>query len=322
MSSVGSGARAQVGRLLALVPYLQNRREVPIAQVAADFGVTESRIRKDLNVLWYCGLPGLGMGDLIEIDMESVDGEGVIHLTNAEYLSRPLRLDRIEASALIVALRTLREGAPQDQRDLVDQVLAKIEAAAGETAPVDVRLPRPDGHLADLTEQLRAALASGRQVRLSYYVPSRDEQTSRVVDPIALSSAAGHLYLDAWCHQAQDQRLFRLDRVAEIEVLADPVSATDTAPRDLDDGLFRADDDSVLVTLRLQPAARWVTEYYPVESVAPASDGAIEVTLRAGDPGWLVRLVLRLGGQAVVLDPPELRDQIAAIAQRALEHYR
>ena len=88
-----SGARDQVARLLALVPYIQARREVGLAQAAADFGVGEAQIVKDLNVLWFCGLPGLGMGDLIDVDMDALEGEGVIRLSNAEYLSRPLRLD-------------------------------------------------------------------------------------------------------------------------------------------------------------------------------------------------------------------------------------
>ena len=68
----------------------------------------------------------------------------------------------------------------------------------------------------------------------------RDELTTRVVDPIALSTAAGHTYLDAWCHLAQDQRLFRLDRVVAAEVLDEPVTGTARRrPRDLSDGLFR-----------------------------------------------------------------------------------
>ena len=70
-----SGARDQVGRLLALVPYLQSRREVSLEQAARDFGVRPAQIVKDLNVLWFCGLPGLGMGDLIDVDMEALEGE-------------------------------------------------------------------------------------------------------------------------------------------------------------------------------------------------------------------------------------------------------
>ena len=56
-------------------------------------------------------------GDLIDIDMDAVDGEGVIHLSNADYLTRPLRLSADEALALVLALRTLREIAGPGKRD-------------------------------------------------------------------------------------------------------------------------------------------------------------------------------------------------------------
>jgi proteasome accessory factor C len=62
-------ARDQVPRMLALVPYLRGRDGIPVDQVAADFGVTPQQIVKDLNVLWFCGLPGAVTGDMIDVDM-------------------------------------------------------------------------------------------------------------------------------------------------------------------------------------------------------------------------------------------------------------
>src|SRR5439155_1649046 len=68
-----SGTLEQLPRLLALVPYLLARPGVPFATAAADFGVTEERLRKDLNLLWLCGLPGHYPRDLIEIEIEGDD---------------------------------------------------------------------------------------------------------------------------------------------------------------------------------------------------------------------------------------------------------
>ena len=250
---VMSGARDQVGRLLALVPYIQARREVELEQAATDFGVSQAQIVKDLNVLWFCGMPGLGMGDLIDVDMDALEGEGVIRLSNAEYLTRPLRLDSSEASALIVALRALREGGDDDVRPIVDRTLDKLEAAAGEAASVaaqvDIRMPEQAGRLAELRERLSRAVDARRQVRLDYYVPARDESTERVVDPLRVVTADGNTYLSAYCHLAEDQRLFRLDRISTAEVLDTPVEEhADLEPRDLADGIFQPSTDDLLVT--------------------------------------------------------------------------
>ena len=321
-----SGARDQVARLLALVPYIQARREVELDQAAADFGVSQAQIVKDLNVLWFCGMPGLGMGDLIDVDMDALEGEGVIRLSNAEYLSRPLRLNSSEASALIVALRALREGSDDEVRPIVDRTLGKLEAAAGDgaalAAQVDVRMPQQAGRLNALRDRLSHAVDDQRQVRLDYYVPTRDESTERVVDPLRVVSADGNTYLEAYCHLAEDQRLFRLDRISSAEVLDTPVEPhADLEPRDLADGIFQPSTDDLLVTLRLGANARWVAEYYPVEDSKAARGGGLTVRMRVGDPAWLTRLMLRLGDTAELVDPPELADGVRRVAAQALSNY-
>ncbi len=321
-----SGARDQVARLLALVPYIQSRSEVSLEQAAADFGVRPAQITKDLNVLWFCGLPGLGMGDLIDIDMDALEGDGVIRLSNADYLTRPLRLGSTEASALIVALRTLRDGGDEAVRPLVDRALVKLEAAAGDgaalAAQVDVQLTEADAALVSLRADLDTAAREGHQVRLVYYVPSRDESTTRTVDPLGVVSAEGHTYLDAWCHTAEDRRLFRLDRISEAEVLPTPVADhSDLPPRDLSEGIFVPSPRDRLVTLLLAPSARWVAEYYPVETTQETGDGSLRVRLRVGDPEWLTRLMLRLGGDARVEEPAELAAAVHRTATEALGNY-
>jgi proteasome accessory factor C len=320
-----SGARDQVARLLALVPYIQSRREVQLEQAAADFGVGPAQIVKDLNVLWFCGLPGLGMGDLIDVDMDALEGEGVIRLSNAEYLTRPLRLDSSEASALIVALRALREGSDDDVRPIVDRTLNKLEAAAGDgaalAARVDIRMPQEQG-LNQLREQLSHAVDEHRQVRLDYYVPTRDESTERVVDPMRLVSADGNTYLEAYCNLAEDQRLFRLDRISSAEVLDSPVPEhSGLHPRDLAAGLFQPSGDDLLATVRLAPGARWVAEFYPVEEATESAGGGLTVRLRVADRAWLVQLMLRLGAAAELVEPSELAERVRTVAREALANY-
>jgi proteasome accessory factor C len=316
---MSGSAREQVARLLALAPYLQARGGVPLAEVAADFGVKPEQIVQDLKVLWMCGLPGLGPEDLVEIDFEAFedDPDGVVRIANAEFLSRPIRLGSSEASALIVALRALREGSADSAREVVDRTLAKLEAAATDgEAPVEVHLP--DAHSAEkeTAAALTEAIGQDRQVRLAYYVPTRDETTSRVVDPIAVLTAEGHDYLDAWCHLVEGRRLFRLSRVESLEILDEPRRAADVPPRDLSEGLFAAGPDDVTARIHLAPGYRWVADYYPVISVAESGDGGLDVELLVGDPRWLVRLALRLAPGVNVLAPAELA---GSVAQRAAD---
>ena len=274
--SAPPSAKDQVARLLTLVPYLHAHGEVRLDEAARALGVEPDQLFGDLKVLFMCGLPGGYPDDLIDVDIDALEGpdglrsDGVIKVSNADYLARPLRLSPTEASAVIVALRALRNGARDDTREVVDRALAKLEAAAAQgtaegsaAAQIDPGDGAGDTDLALLASQLQTAADRGRQVRLSYYVPSRDEQSDRVVDPRGVVTAEGHLYLDAWCHSAEAPRLFRLDRIDRAEVLDDPVETPQEGPRDLGDGIFSQSTDVTPVTLLLEPEARWMTVVLP-----------------------------------------------------------
>ena len=191
-----------------------------VAEAAAAFGVTEKQIIDDLNLLWCVELRA--PDPYCPIDLSYEGGEIVV--SEAESISRPLRLDVDEAAALLVALRTLAE--IPERGDALGRVIAKLEAAAGTAArpssQVSVQLDvRPD-----VLVRVRAGLDEGRRLRMTYYVPGRDENTERDVDPMRLLLVDGWSYLEGWCRRAESVRLFRLDRIVELELLdvrrADP----------------------------------------------------------------------------------------------------
>src|SRR6187200_2376800 len=179
-------SRAQVRRLLSLVPYLREHDGVAMTEAAAAFGISLKTLREDLSVLWMCGMPGLTPGDLIDIDMDAVDGEGVIHLSNADYLTRPLRLSADEALALVLALRTLREIADPGQREAVDR-------AHPDQATVAVTAARDD-----IQARVNDGLQRRKRLDLTYDVATRAETTQRMVDPLRVFVLEGYGYLEAW----------------------------------------------------------------------------------------------------------------------------
>jgi len=86
--------------------------------------------------------------------------------------------------------------------------------------------------------------------------------------------------------------------------------------------LYTRTERDIPVRLLLGPGARWVTEYYETEDVHRREDGSVEATLPAKDLPWLAKLVLRLGGEAAVRDPPELAEMVRRTAQETLARYR
>jgi proteasome accessory factor C len=306
----------RLSRLLNLVPYLLARPGIAVDEAARDLGVTERQLRDDLELLWVCGLPGYGPGDLIDM---ALDGDRVT-ITYDAGIDRPLRLTRDEALAMVVALRLLAETPGVGHRDAIERALAKIESAAGDEAgpPVAVRLP---GNR-DRPAALRDAVERGRALRITYYTAARDETTDRVVDPMRVIVVGDRAYLESWCRRVEAVRLFRVDRIDAFEELDQPAAVPPEAhPTDFSDGVFRATPDQPLVTLRVSRGARWITEYYPCEEVRAVPGEHWLVSLRASDLSWARRLVLGLGPEVTVVGPPELIEAVGAEARGALAAY-
>ena len=314
---------AQIQRLLSLVPYLQRRGEVSVAEAARRFGVPERTIQGDLRVLMFCGLPGQLPGEVIDFDFEALEDEEVIRIRDAEFLPRPLRLGSREGTALLAALTALRESSGPETREVVDRTVAKVRAAVGEAVDLRVSEPVPAPER-EVAARLADAIAHERQVRLTHLSVTRDAVRERVVDPVAVSESEGHLYLDGWDHDSGEQRLFRLDRVQAVEVLELAV-ARRVDPLDLSEGAFRPDAAADRATVRVSPSARWVAEYYPVESASDIEQGpragGLEVVLPVAQPQWLVGLMLRLGAEAELVAPEALRTVVRQAADRALAGY-
>ena len=314
-----SGATDHLPRLLALVPWLLAHPDTPVADVAREFDVSEKQVRADLELIWMCGLPGYGPGDLMDV----VWDEDRVSLSNAETIARPLRLAADEALALVAALRALLGVPGLVETGAVESALGKLEAAAGGVVAgdevgvaVDVLTdPQVVATVAD-------ALAKTRRLHLSYWVPARDEATERDVDPIRMFTSEGASYLVGWCHLVGDVRTFRLDRVLTARALDTPADVpAEVRRRAFDAGMFEPDGDDRLVTFDLEPQGRWVADYHPCEEVVERDDGGAVVRLRARDDAWVRRLALGLAGHGRLVDPPDLAAEVGRAARDALAGY-
>lgn len=315
-----SSTSDRLTRLLTLVPYLVAHPGVTLAETAADFDVSESQVRRDLELLWMCGLPGHGPGDLVDLSFTD-DSVSVVFDAG---MSRPLRLTPDEALTVIVALRTLADLPGLVERGAVERALAKVESAASDVDAAADAVSIDLGTDVATLAMLESVLDSGVALQLRYFVPSRSESTLRIVDPMRIVEADGRSYLEAWCRTAEGTRLFRVDRIDELVPLGEPAAVpADAAPRDLAGGIYAPADDHLLVRLELGPSLRWVAEYYSCETVQDVDgDPPMRiVTLRVADPAWVRSLVLGAGGEARVLAPGWLSDDVDRAAADALSEY-
>jgi proteasome accessory factor C len=129
----------------------------------------------------------------------------------------------------------------------------------------------------------------------------------------------GEWYLSAYCHRAEAERMFRVDRIRGLRATGEHF---DPSPGDDEiTDVFHPRPGDPRVTLELAPSAAWVAEAYPAESTTTQRDGTIEVVLAVSEPAWLDRLLVRLGPEARVVAPESARHAGADAAHRVLARY-
>ena len=306
-------------RLLGLVAYLDRHPGVSVEQVAEHFAVTPQQVLRDVDTLWVSGTPGYWPDDLIDFDADSFDS-GVLRLTQSRGMTRALRLGAREAVALVAALRALHESVGEllepGERDVLTSTLEVLTAATGDAAAtMDVQLAveaRPE-----VLAEARRALRDRRRLRLRY-VDAEDRISERVVEPWQLLTGDEHSYLQAWCHGARGERLFRLDRILEATELDDPVT---TRPGRARGETFTPSAEHERVVVELDPRAQWVVEQLPVEDVTELPDGALRVALRVASGAWLRHLLLRVAPYVRAVEPVDAARDAVAAARAALDAY-
>ncbi|MFT3662376.1 MAG: WYL domain-containing protein [Gordonia sp. (in: high G+C Gram-positive bacteria)] len=311
-------APSRFSRLLAMVPYFQARPGIELSVAAAELGVTEKQLTRDLEQLFVCGLPGHSGGDLIDIQF----WDGYVNVVFTAGIDRPLRLTGTEASVLLVALRMLLDAQGALDPDAIRRAITKIEAAAGSSAVVhdDAAPSEPPA-----SAPIREAVAARRALRIRYHTPSRDAVTDRVVDPIGVQVIDGHTYLDAWCRESGGRRNFRFDRVRRAQVLDEP--ARPPAEAAAEPITMPTHDASLPVALiEIDPDMRWVVEYHQARPLGEPADGEpLLAELTYASPEWLARLVQSFGGRVRIVSDDEasraVRESIAAAAAAARARY-
>ena len=301
-------------RLLNMVPYFQANPRVSYAKAAADLGVSRKQLETDINQLWVCGMPGYGPGDLIDFELD----DDTIKVTFSAGIDRPLRLTGTEASGLLLALRGLADIPGVVDPAAARSAIAKIEAAAGGSAEATDAGAAESAAVA----AVRQAVAEQRALDIEYFSASRDAQSRRVVDPIRVVLVGDQSYLEAWCREAEDVRLFRFDRIFEASVLDEPAAPPKPAvAAPPNTALFDADPSLPSATLRISPRAAWMLEYFPMRVTAELADGYCEAEITYAAEEWLARQILGFGADVTVLSPASLAQSVRAAAGAALAAY-
>jgi proteasome accessory factor C len=302
---------SRLSRILALIPYVLAKDGAKVSEILERFDYSEAELTRDLNTVFFCGLPGYTPGDL----MEAYIDEDEVVIDAADYFARAPRLTSMEALGLIAAGMAILgsgQGSPELQK-AVDKLTRAVLPDAGSAIDVDV-----SGDSGNLSTLKRAA-TERRVARITYRSLSREEETVRDIEPWAVVSTLGNWYVQGFCRLVGAERVFRVDRIRDLEVLDEHFERPELVT---EPGVgYSPSDDDVVAKIRLSPSARWVLDYYPVDVLRETKTGTV-IRFSSQDAEIAARLLLRLGAGARLLEGDEVRSRLLSMGEALRERYR
>jgi len=313
-----SSAAARFRRLLAVLPRFAEGASHSLVALAAERGIEVSALLEDLQALAERYDDPAGYVEGVSV---FIDGDDVSVRTN--HFRRPMRLSVAELCALELGLALLeREGGElaTAAATLRQRLAALITQLPQDSAYDGLR----DGALTHSEQgralpRLRAALRRRRVVTIGYERAHDEAPQRRDVRPYALHFSNGAWYLVAWCEKSDGVRLFRCDRIAEVELTEREHAVPADASLEtlmVNGKAFLAATRPERLLVRYGPGiARWIAERDrgPLEA-----DGSAFRTMPLADREWAIRHVLQYGPDAEIVSPTELREEVVARLKRML----
>lgn len=320
--------RDRLARLLAVASILYSKGSgesgVPVAEIARLTGMTPRTVYRDINALdEELGVPVFQAG------------RGRYGIDRKFFLP-PLRLSVPEAIVLFLAARLIARWSDQYDAavvsaftklaDLLPQPIARHVAAT----MLAVGEHDPNEPFTRSFSTVARGWAEGRVVELAYDPGSGQEKVTRV-HPYFLEpdAALRSVYLIGFDEQADAMRTYKVERIRTATLTVDRYEI----PEDFDPdrwlahswGIWSSDTTpTARVRLRFaQSVAHRVREavWHRSQELTDLPDGGVEMEVTVAGTVEIRPWILSWGEAVEVLEPPELRDAVAAAVRDAAAHY-
>jgi predicted DNA-binding transcriptional regulator YafY len=304
-------------RVLTILEMLQSRQRLSGPELASRLEVNTRTVRRYITMLQDLGFP-----------IEAERGRHGFYRLRPGFKLPPLMFTEEEALALTLGLLAVRRLGLTVAAPAVEGTLAKIERVLPQTLQERVRAvqetlsltfpPYTVNTSSEILLTLCTAAQLERRVFLRYQT-WESQGSEREADIYGLVYRGGFWYSVGYCHLRQDLRVFRLDRISEVEIRDE----TFTRPLDFDCVEY------VMHSLSTTPAT-WPVEILIETTLAEARQviqpavASLEETSRGvmmrcsvGNLGWLAETILvRLAWPFIVIHPPELQQELRTLAAR------
>ena len=283
----------------------EKRAVIDASEMVERFHIPEDQLQEHLSLLNLVNFGGgcYAVYAQLEGDKVIVDKE-----LWGDSFRWPPRLTPLEARAIRLALEFVGPMIAADAQTPLARVRRKLEETFGEFELAQT----PESHVGSdeerLVRTLTQAIRKRRLVEIEYLKEGEETPSVRVVEPYALERRLPFWYVHTYDRTSDGERSFRIDRMRSAAL-----SKETYEPREGFEPTRLRDARHARIWYSPE-IARWQVERDP-ERVRPLKDGSALSEAPVGSPEWLVGEVFSFRGEAVVLEPPDLRQRIGERAR-------
>ena len=299
----------KVERLIGILSILLQQDKVTAPYLAEMFEVSRRTINRDIEALCMAGIP-----------IATAPGQnGGISIMEGYRIDRTL-LSTSDMQAILAGLRSLDSVSGTNR---YAQLMEKLSAGASNllTGGQHICINLSSWYKDTLTpkiEQIHHAIDSSREISFTYYAPKGE--SARKIEPCRLIFQWAGWYVWGWCTMRQDFRLFKLNRMTDLQ-LGEPFEKRKAPLPEL--AMERVFPPVYQVKAIIQPMYKWrLVEEYGPDSFTEQPDGSLLFSFGFTDKTSIICWIASFGGGAELLEPAEFRKDILEFAEGIREKYR
>ena len=303
----------KVERLISILMLLLNKRKLTAKELSEYFEVSIRTIQRDIETLCGAGIPIYG----------DVGKHGGYQLTENYKLDRNF-LTFNEMDTLIVMLKGFSDTLFSDSIRTILEKMGGFNKKSSNLGSLHIDMTPwgADRGFLDTLNQINKAIEEKRFISFEYY-DLYNKKTVRKVEPYITILKGGSWYIYGFCLLREEYRLFKISRIFELKLKQQRFFRREDVGDLSSMGKLDRERDSTNIKIRFSLDARGkIPDFFDPRKAIDDGIGGMIFNVSFPIDEWLISIIMSFGGDAEVLEPQSLREEIKERIKKSILLYK
>ena len=187
----------------------------------------------------------------------------------------------------------------EDELGPLERALTKLSVFEGGSENLlEIKLATPTKHLLDVQNSIKYKTV----IQIEYLAGSRNEISSRKIEPEKILANGGKWYVQAYCKSSSAVKTFRVDRIKDIKTL-DEIRENNSVEYSTTEDFFNLDNFPTAI-IEIPIGDKSLIDGFPNIEIEEVSEEKIRLICPVASEVWFKYLLMVLGSGAEVLEMP------------------